>query len=276
MGKTCKNVLISFLFSQHDNNVHYNNSSIYCCHCCPKRYQRGHQLSGHLIKMHKFQLASGHSRFAYRQDLDGCFRLQTMRIESLEVSQQIMARNPNEPFPIVPVPNDVVFSCKPIEQNERGELSLVVKILNDDKEELDEAGQDAALSMPDLRCRTRLSEELPPPDDNDDTISSVVLLGRTLRSNKTKVEDMMTNKKRTETMTKTVSSSTTKRSDSTDTIKGIEEFSMMKRYLDGATTSTAALTRNEAKKHILIELNEIDAHGNVINTELVKANEFHI
>lgn len=81
---------------QHERDVHGLGRNIYCCHCCDKQYTCGHNLSLHLIKKHGFQLPSGHRRFTYCQDLDGFYRVQTTRIESLEVSEQIMAPSATE------------------------------------------------------------------------------------------------------------------------------------------------------------------------------------
>lgn len=79
------------ILRKHENNVHQDGPKIYVCHCCDKRYQNGNTLSKHLIKNHGFQLPSGHRRFTYRQDIDGMYRVQTTRMESLEVSEQIMS-----------------------------------------------------------------------------------------------------------------------------------------------------------------------------------------
>ena len=39
--------------------------------------------------MHRFQLPAGHSRFQYKLDGDGFYRLQTLRYESVELSEEI-------------------------------------------------------------------------------------------------------------------------------------------------------------------------------------------
>ncbi len=39
--------------------------------------------------MHHFQLPAGHSRFQYKLDGDGFYRLQTLRYESVELSEEI-------------------------------------------------------------------------------------------------------------------------------------------------------------------------------------------
>lgn len=81
----------------HVRNVHGEGPNIYCCHCCDRRYKRGSLLSRHLKQMHGFQLPSGHRRFTYHIDIDGVYRVQTTRMESLEVSEQIMAPTVQDP-----------------------------------------------------------------------------------------------------------------------------------------------------------------------------------
>ncbi|KAK5645961.1 hypothetical protein RI129_004425 [Pyrocoelia pectoralis] len=63
----------------------------YECHCCQAKFQRGNHLTRHLIKAHDFHWPSGHSRFRYKEDADGIFRLQTVRYESIEVTQEMMS-----------------------------------------------------------------------------------------------------------------------------------------------------------------------------------------
>ena len=41
-------------------------------------------MSKHLIGEHAFKLPPGHSRFIYKQDFDGLYRLQTKRVENLK------------------------------------------------------------------------------------------------------------------------------------------------------------------------------------------------
>lgn len=45
---------------------------------------RGYLLSKHLKRCHAFKLAPGHSRFIYKQEFDGFYRLQTKRVENLK------------------------------------------------------------------------------------------------------------------------------------------------------------------------------------------------
>ncbi|GAB0092778.1 histone H4 transcription factor [Sergentomyia squamirostris] len=64
---------------------------IYLCDCCGRKFQRGDVISKHLKKIHGYKLPPGSSRFIYREGDDGFYHVQTMRIESLEVTEQIMA-----------------------------------------------------------------------------------------------------------------------------------------------------------------------------------------
>ena len=59
------------------------------CHVCSKVYCQGATLSRHLKQTHQFEWPSGHSRFRYKLDLDGFYRLQTLRYESIELSEQL-------------------------------------------------------------------------------------------------------------------------------------------------------------------------------------------
>lgn len=64
-------------------------SSSYMCHVCNKVYCQGSTLSRHLKKTHNFEWPSGHSRFRYKLEADGYYRLQTLRYESLELYQTL-------------------------------------------------------------------------------------------------------------------------------------------------------------------------------------------
>lgn len=59
----------------------------YECHVCGQRYTRGSGLTNHLKKKHKFSWPAGHPRFRYKECDDGICRLQTVRFESLHLSQ---------------------------------------------------------------------------------------------------------------------------------------------------------------------------------------------
>ena len=66
----------------HVAQVHNGEGARYCCHLCEKRFLRGHYLSKHLARSHIFRHPAGHSRFRYKLDDDGMFRVETIRFES--------------------------------------------------------------------------------------------------------------------------------------------------------------------------------------------------
>ncbi|EDO31783.1 predicted protein, partial [Nematostella vectensis] len=61
----------------------------YECHLCGARYTRGTGLTSHLKAKHKFRWPAGHPRFRYKEHEDGIWRLQTVRFESVQLSQQL-------------------------------------------------------------------------------------------------------------------------------------------------------------------------------------------
>ncbi|CAG9859576.1 unnamed protein product [Phyllotreta striolata] len=69
---------------------HDSVGAIYECHCCKKKLKRGRYLTRHLMKRHNFHYPSGHSRFRYQKEEDGIYRLETVRYESLEVTQEMI------------------------------------------------------------------------------------------------------------------------------------------------------------------------------------------
>lgn len=73
--------------------MHKNRPFIYMCHCCERLFRSGKTMSTHLIKKHDYSLPSGHKRFIYRIDEDGFYRLEMTRIESQEVTEQILTTN---------------------------------------------------------------------------------------------------------------------------------------------------------------------------------------
>ncbi|XP_014674356.1 PREDICTED: histone H4 transcription factor-like isoform X2 [Priapulus caudatus] len=62
----------------------------YLCHVCDKLFTRGQKLTVHLKSQHKFRWPPGHSRFRYQLHTDGYLRLQTVRYESVELTQELI------------------------------------------------------------------------------------------------------------------------------------------------------------------------------------------
>ncbi|KAM9729519.1 histone H4 transcription factor [Menidia menidia] len=62
----------------------------YKCHVCGQCFTRGNSLTVHLHKKHQFKWPSGHPRFRYKEHEDGFMRLQLIRYESVELTEQLM------------------------------------------------------------------------------------------------------------------------------------------------------------------------------------------
>jgi hypothetical protein len=96
---------------RHDAREHLGQPAYYICHIygCNKKFLRGYLLTKHLKSEHNFILAPGHSRFIYKQDDDGFYRLQTKRVESLKkvnTEQAIQCKtNPKVAFEIESIVN---------------------------------------------------------------------------------------------------------------------------------------------------------------------------
>ncbi|NXK63896.1 HINFP factor, partial [Sylvietta virens] len=75
----------------HFRKVHEGDSEPrYKCHVCDKCFTRGNNLTVHLRKKHQFKWPSGHPRFRYREHEDGYMRLQLVRYESVELTEQLL------------------------------------------------------------------------------------------------------------------------------------------------------------------------------------------
>ncbi|XP_019365937.1 PREDICTED: histone H4 transcription factor isoform X2 [Gavialis gangeticus] len=75
----------------HYRKVHEGDSEPrYKCHVCDKCFTRGNNLTVHLRKKHQFKWPSGHPRFRYKEHEDGYMRLQLVRYESVELTEQLL------------------------------------------------------------------------------------------------------------------------------------------------------------------------------------------
>ena len=80
----------------HVAQVHNGEGARYCCHLCEKRFLRGHYLSKHLARSHIFRHPAGHSRFRYKLDDDGMFRVETIRFESDDLVVDVVEEEEGE------------------------------------------------------------------------------------------------------------------------------------------------------------------------------------
>ncbi|KAJ8257032.1 hypothetical protein COCON_G00191840 [Conger conger] len=77
--------------NQHYKRVHKGDMvSKYKCHLCDKTFSWCYTLTLHLRKKHQLKWPSGHSRFRYKEDEDGYLRLNMVRYETVEVTEEIM------------------------------------------------------------------------------------------------------------------------------------------------------------------------------------------
>ncbi|NP_001086079.1 histone H4 transcription factor L homeolog [Xenopus laevis] len=72
----------------------------YKCHVCEKCFTRGNNLTVHLRKQHQFKWPSGHPRFRYKEHDDGFLRLQLVRYESVELTEQLMKERERQGAPM--------------------------------------------------------------------------------------------------------------------------------------------------------------------------------
>lgn len=108
--------------ASHVLKVHGIEKSFYECQVCKILFRRGDYLTKHLIKIHKFHWPSGHSRFRYRKDSDGVCRLQTVRYESLEVTEEMIKSESMKP---VKNPSAVTYNVT-YDKNEANGYKLTI------------------------------------------------------------------------------------------------------------------------------------------------------
>ncbi|XP_012687030.1 histone H4 transcription factor-like isoform X2 [Clupea harengus] len=76
---------------QHYRRVHEGSMAPrYKCHLCDKTFSWCYTLTLHLRNKHQLKWPSGHARFRYKKDEDGYMRLNMVRYETVEVTQEIM------------------------------------------------------------------------------------------------------------------------------------------------------------------------------------------
>lgn len=68
----------------------------FCCHICNQKFTRGSLLTRHLSSKHNLKRPPGYSRFQYKLEEDGCKRLQSVRLESLDVHEMDLCGSNDE------------------------------------------------------------------------------------------------------------------------------------------------------------------------------------
>ncbi|XP_062377564.1 histone H4 transcription factor isoform X1 [Sardina pilchardus] len=82
---------MSHTMRQHYRRYHEGATvSRYKCHLCDKTFSWCYTLTLHLRNKHQLKWPSGHARFRYKKDEDGFMRLNMVRYETVEVTQEIM------------------------------------------------------------------------------------------------------------------------------------------------------------------------------------------
>lgn len=196
-----------------------------------------------MIKKHEFQLPHGHYRFNYRQDLDGFFRVQTTRTESLEVTQQVMKPNQRDTADT----SDMSYEISELRETKKG---LNIEVTGKPKESTTPApifydssnDENLFFTLPDLNFDSNSEEDAMSVDKDDPTDAEEEIVKSPIKSQVDYTPEIVDGS-------------------SSD----IKNFSVMRRYL-----------KKEKKNNIIIELNEVDEAGVVVKTQIVKADEFSV
>lgn len=232
---------------KHINNMHGEGPNIYSCHCCVREYSSGGTLSRHLIKKHGFQLPSGHRRFTYQQGIDGIYRVQTTRIESLEVSEQIMATPVNDQTKT----EAVAYELDEIKTTENG-FAITIAASATKKPETESVDGERTSNDELLTNETQADS-----DFSDDFKQENTFRGRIGPQNMPEMNDNPATPQNTE--------AESAGSDQTE-LKSIDDFSVMKKYLK----------KKSSRNKIIITVDEVDAQGKLIRRETRNATEFHL
>uniref|UniRef100_A0A8C9T7U9 Zgc:112083 n=1 Tax=Scleropages formosus TaxID=113540 RepID=A0A8C9T7U9_SCLFO len=137
--------------NQHYKRVHEGDMvSKYKCHLCEKSFSWCYTLTLHLRKKHDLKWPSGHSRFRYKEDEDGYLRLNMVRYETVEVTEEIMKNMAKKRTP----------------RKASGSGSQV-------KRPAVPAGSSHGMSPPSASCSATLPSEVPAPQSPKDATQPV-------------------------------------------------------------------------------------------------------
>lgn len=145
---------------KHEEVKHGGPTALYKCHICDKTFRYSKGLSKHLISQHDFQHPSGHLRFTYKQDFDGFYKLQLSRVESLEVTKEIMLRQEEgaqSPASLVISENEVSSPIKRVE-----DFDVMKRYLKNPRKEIAVEIVDMDSEGKAVACKTMRVKELIP------------------------------------------------------------------------------------------------------------------
>lgn len=194
-------------------------------------------------------MPSGHRRFTYRQDIDGVYRVQTTRMESLEVSEQIMSPCSNE----LDNAANVTYTLTELQRNERG---LTISL------EANTTKKETSRRCDRRPTRTRY-KQMPAIPNNDAEVGDFEDVDHTVRTRDERTTRSITKREDNVSIKESKSILDMKVEDAVD-IRSIDNFSVMQKYL------------HQNQTNIMITVEELDKEGNVIKTETQEANEFQI
>lgn len=216
------------MLKQHFDGFHGDGITPFACHCCEQTFTAGYALSQHLIGVHGFQLPSGHSRFIYKEEDDGYKRLQTVRIESLEVTEQIISTS------LLQNKNETNASYKIGKLTDDGE-GLSIKINKSDSEKGSEEVELLKVGKQELVDDE--SEEWEVENEEPEVVNQVF-------------------------KTERFSPPPSIFGEENCSIKSIDDFKVMRKYL-----------KKTNDKNIELTVNDTDSDGNIINTQMFTFSE---
>lgn len=232
---------------RHINNVHNEVPNIYSCHCCTREYRSGGTLSKHLIKKHGFQLPSGHRRFTYQQGTDGIYRVQTTRIESLEVSKQIMATPVNDQTNT----DNISYELNNVRKTENGFAFTIAPIVDQNESKAEDELE-------------HFMEEIDSSESR--SVNSVVTKKENTFKGKIEPKNMPEMHDINIPSTSIFETDLNIQENNQSELKSIDDFSVMKKYLKKKST----------KNKIVITVDEVDEQGILIRRETRNATEYHL
>lgn len=170
---------------KHARDEHGDGPNVYCCHCCEREYKNGSSLSKHLKIQHGFRVPSGHIRFTYQMDINGVYRVQTTRMESLEVSKQIMATHAKD----VATNENVAYALSEYTETPDGIKMSVVETIKESKGPQVKSGSDTKVNIVADSC-TEMMKNQPTQNEIGSIDSNTFMESLNLKSNHSDTKEL--------------------------------------------------------------------------------------